>query len=424
MAVLARCALGQPAAGTHGDWAGAGVDARRRPSYCAAPAGPCAVHRDDGAGRAAAGVDLAGRTRASSCRQRLADGRGGARRDPPAACTSAATASAALVAAVPSQPAPGDAGVSGGAGRVHRQSAGQHPATAPGRLQRRAHRRTDAAVGAGLGHRDYRQQAPAGSIRPGRSAACRHVPAGQWPAGDGAVATAGICAGRAAVRADGCRRQPVQQHRADAGLPWGRGRSAGRCQCALEPQPPAQLLPGHRRARAAAGTGHAMAAGPRHRRGAGSGRRTDPAADAAVASAEAAFSSTLWKLMMDTTAEHEIHRLHDKLQAWFRAEACIDALDDLMAHFCSDFSMVGIAGRRLDRHAVQALFAGTHGARAGLKITIEAVQALEVPSPLAVLRYREGHAIDGGEPAWRESLAVLRQEQGRWCWLALHEVAV
>ncbi|KAG1363171.1 hypothetical protein G6F61_013842 [Rhizopus arrhizus] len=145
MAVLARCALGQPAAGTHGDWAGAGVDARRRPSYCAAPAGPCAVHRDDGAGRAAAGVDLAGRTRASSCRQRLADGRGGARRDPPAACTSAATASAALVAAVPSQPAPGDAGVSGGAGRVHRQSAGQHPATAPGRLQRRAHRRTDAA---------------------------------------------------------------------------------------------------------------------------------------------------------------------------------------------------------------------------------------------------------------------------------------
>ncbi|KAG1251690.1 hypothetical protein G6F68_012151 [Rhizopus microsporus] len=116
MAVLARCALGQPAAGTHGDWAGAGVDARRRPSYCAAPAGPCAVHRDDGAGRAAAGVDLAGRTRASSCRQRLADGRGGARRDPPAACTSAATASAALVAAVPSQPAPGDAGVSGGAG--------------------------------------------------------------------------------------------------------------------------------------------------------------------------------------------------------------------------------------------------------------------------------------------------------------------
>ncbi|KAG1388702.1 hypothetical protein G6F59_015847 [Rhizopus arrhizus] len=105
-----------------------------------------------------------------------------------------------------------------------------------------------------------------------------------------------------------------------------------------------------------------MAAGPRHRRGAGSGRRTDPAADAAVASAEAAFSSTLWKLMMDTTAEHEIHRLHDKLQAWFRAEACIDALDDLMAHFCSDFSMVGIAGRRLDRHAVQAFRAGVGSA--------------------------------------------------------------
>ena len=78
------------------------------------------------------------------------------------ACTSAAAAPAALVAAVPSRPAPGDAGISGGAGRVHRQPAGQHPATAPGRLQRRTHRRADAAVGAGLGHRDHRQQALAG----------------------------------------------------------------------------------------------------------------------------------------------------------------------------------------------------------------------------------------------------------------------
>ncbi|OBU70742.1 DUF4440 domain-containing protein [Stenotrophomonas maltophilia] len=125
---------------------------------------------------------------------------------------------------------------------------------------------------------------------------------------------------------------------------------------------------------------------------------------------------------MDTTAEHEIHHLHDKLQAWFRADVGIDALDDLMAHFCVDFSMVGIAGRRLDRKAVQGLFVGGHGARPGLQISIEAVQAVEAPLPLAVLRYREGHSIDGGEPAWRESLAVLRQDQERWRWLALHEV--
>lgn len=125
---------------------------------------------------------------------------------------------------------------------------------------------------------------------------------------------------------------------------------------------------------------------------------------------------------MDTTAEHEIHHLHDKLEAWFRADVGADALDDLMAHFCVDFSMAGIAGRRLDRDAVQALFVGGHGARAGLQISIEAVQAVDAPSPLAVLRYREGHSIDGGTPAWRESLAVLRQEAGCWRWLALHEV--
>ncbi|PTS78830.1 DUF4440 domain-containing protein, partial [Stenotrophomonas sp. HMWF022] len=127
---------------------------------------------------------------------------------------------------------------------------------------------------------------------------------------------------------------------------------------------------------------------------------------------------------MDMTTEHEIHFLHDKLQAWFRAEIAADALDDLMTHFCVDFSMVGIAGRRLDRRAVQALFAGGHGARPGLQIAIEAVQAVDAPSPLAVLRYREGHAVGEGKTTWRESLAVLRQEDGRWRWLALHEVTV
>ncbi|HIE1098637.1 MULTISPECIES: DUF4440 domain-containing protein [Stenotrophomonas] len=126
---------------------------------------------------------------------------------------------------------------------------------------------------------------------------------------------------------------------------------------------------------------------------------------------------------MDTTAEHEIHHLHDKLQAWFRADVGADALDDLMTHFCADFSMVGISGRRLDCDAVQALFAGGHGARPGLQISIDSIQVVDAPSPLAVLRYREGHSIDGGAPAWRESLAVLRQEAGRWHWLALHEVA-
>ncbi|WP_459046950.1 DUF4440 domain-containing protein [Stenotrophomonas sp. PSU_St99] len=127
---------------------------------------------------------------------------------------------------------------------------------------------------------------------------------------------------------------------------------------------------------------------------------------------------------MDITAEHEVHHLHDKLQAWFRADVGVDALEDLMAHFSADFSMVGIAGRRLDRDAVKALFVGGHGARAGLQISIEALQAVDAPSPLAVLRYCEGHSIDGGIPAWRESLAVLRHEQGRWRWLALHEVTV
>ncbi len=125
--------------------------------------------------------------------------------------------------------------------------------------------------------------------------------------------------------------------------------------------------------------------------------------------------------MTDTSALHEIHALHVLIEDWFNARIPVSALDTLMARFSEDFSMVGVAGQRLDRDAVQALFAASHGARPGLVIAIESVQATTLPSPLAMLRYREGQGVEEGAMRWRESLAVLRQEHGQWRWLALHE---
>jgi len=127
--------------------------------------------------------------------------------------------------------------------------------------------------------------------------------------------------------------------------------------------------------------------------------------------------------MIDTSALHEIHALHVLIEDWFNARIPVSALDTLMARFSEDFSMVGVAGQRLDRDAVQALFAGSHGARPGLVIAIESVQATTLPSPLAMLRYREGQRVEEGALRWRESLAVLCQEHGQWRWLALHETA-
>ena len=72
---------------------------------------------------------------------------------------------------------------------------------------------------------------------------------------------------------------------------------------------------------------------------------------------------------------------------------------------------------------MQALFAGSHGARPGLVIAIEVGAGHGPPSPLAMLRYREGQGVEEGAMRWRESLAVLRQEHGQWRWLALHETA-
>jgi hypothetical protein len=127
--------------------------------------------------------------------------------------------------------------------------------------------------------------------------------------------------------------------------------------------------------------------------------------------------------MTDTSALHEIHALHVLIEDWFNARIPVSALDTLMTRFSEDFSMVGVAGQRLDRDAVRALFAGSHGARRGLVIAIESVQATALPSPLALLRYREGQGVEEGAMRWRESLAVLRQEHGQWRWLALHETA-
>jgi hypothetical protein len=115
--------------------------------------------------------------------------------------------------------------------------------------------------------------------------------------------------------------------------------------------------------------------------------------------------------LMDTTAEHEIHHLHDKLQAWFRADVGADALEDLMAHFCADFSMVGIAGRRLDGSRAGTV-RGWSWRAPGLQISIDAVQAVEAPHRWRCCAIAKGIRSMAASP-WRESLAVLRQEQGR-----------
>ncbi|MCF7749967.1 DUF4440 domain-containing protein [Bacillus subtilis subsp. subtilis] len=125
--------------------------------------------------------------------------------------------------------------------------------------------------------------------------------------------------------------------------------------------------------------------------------------------------------MKDTPASHQIHALHGLIEDWFNARLPVSELDTLMAHFAVDFSMVGITGQRLDRDAVRALFLGGHGARPGLAIVIDAECATALDDALVMARYREGHARGNGAMCWRESLALLRREDGCWRWVALQE---
>ena len=116
------------------------------------------------------------------------------------------------------------------------------------------------------------------------------------------------------------------------------------------------------------------------------------------------------------------HALHVLIEDGFKPRQPGPELQRLMARFTDDFSMVGVAGQRLDQAVHGALFAGaTATRRPGIPSNWLAGDAL--PSAVPMLRYREDQSVQEGAMRRREALAVLRQEHGQWRWLALHETA-
>lgn len=121
----------------------------------------------------------------------------------------------------------------------------------------------------------------------------------------------------------------------------------------------------------------------------------------------------------------EVRVLHVLIEDWFNARLPATALDTLLQRFDKDFSMVGIAGRRVDRAALATFFAAAHGSRAGLRIAVEQLTCSVLPGDTCVVRYREDQTDAQGAGSARQALAVLVPgRDGGLQWYALHETAI
>ena len=128
---------------------------------------------------------------------------------------------------------------------------------------------------------------------------------------------------------------------------------------------------------------------------------------------------------LGAAAFDEVRVLHVLIEDWFNARLPATALASLLERFDEDFSMVGIAGRRVDKTALATFFAAAHGSRRGLRIALASLACSVLPGATCVVRYREDQTDAQGATTGREALAVLVPDKsGRLQWQALHETAI
>ncbi|NIF18750.1 DUF4440 domain-containing protein [Pantoea sp. Cy-639] len=125
-----------------------------------------------------------------------------------------------------------------------------------------------------------------------------------------------------------------------------------------------------------------------------------------------------------TRAIHSVHHVHALINAVFTrpADTCTAELEELLAAFADDFSMVGVAGALIDRQQVEQLFRRAAGARPGLQIEVDAFDVVWQVGAHVALRYREVHR-QAGVVTTRWSLALLECDTEAVVWRCLQETA-
>ncbi len=120
----------------------------------------------------------------------------------------------------------------------------------------------------------------------------------------------------------------------------------------------------------------------------------------------------------------EVRDAHVEIERWLSGEAPAERLPALLARFSPAYSMVTLAGARLDFAALTAFFARVRGTRPGLRIVIDELELIGPGDGRAVVGYREHQADAAGQATLRRSTAVFAHDDaGGIVWLRLHETA-
>jgi hypothetical protein len=122
----------------------------------------------------------------------------------------------------------------------------------------------------------------------------------------------------------------------------------------------------------------------------------------------------------------EIIDLHQFFQAWFvgdlsREDASFEYLESALA---DDFTLVRPNGTEVDRSTILTAAREAWGSRAGLHISIEAVEVIAAEATLIVARYDESEQEHGEKISRRVSTVVFRRSEHHpngLAWLRVHE---
>ncbi|MFO2465093.1 nuclear transport factor 2 family protein [Pseudomonas sp. 15FMM2] len=119
----------------------------------------------------------------------------------------------------------------------------------------------------------------------------------------------------------------------------------------------------------------------------------------------------------------EVIQTHVEIEQWFAGVAPQGTLENLLARFSPDFSMIApSSGARVDAAGVRDLFNRLGGQRPGLKITLSEMSGIDRHARGATVTYREHQVDDSGAQTDRRATVVFeKQASGALLWRHLHE---
>ena len=118
----------------------------------------------------------------------------------------------------------------------------------------------------------------------------------------------------------------------------------------------------------------------------------------------------------------EVIQAHIAIEKWLALELDESVLEQLLARFSPQFSMVSPLGRVLDFEALSELFMLAGGKKLGFRIELGELRGIALYDGGAVVSYRERQTDATGLHSDRRSTVVFEQQaDGKVLWRHLHE---